>query len=81
MKNKEKEICIMNNLKTNRVITLKKVGLNKREIEEYRRSSREYFVQYRGRECKLITQELLSKVNILADVRRNTGVEIVRCDF
>lgn len=33
-------------------------------------------MQYRGREGKLVTQELLSKLNILADVRRNMGVEI-----
>lgn len=66
----------MNNLKTNRVIALKQVGVNKKEVEDYRKSSREYFVQYRGREGKLITQELLSKLNILADVRRNMGVEI-----
>lgn len=66
----------MNNLKANRVIALKQVGVNKKEVEDYRKSSREYFVQYRGREGKLITQELLSKLNILADVRRNMGVEI-----
>lgn len=66
----------MSNLKANRVIALKQVGVNKKEVEEYRKSSREYFVQYRGREGKLITQELLAKVKILADVRRNTGVEI-----
>ncbi len=66
----------MNNLKANRVIALKQVGINKKEVEDYRKSSREYFVQYRGREGKLITQELLSKVEILADVRRNMGVEI-----
>ena len=66
----------MNNLKANRVVALKQVGLNKREIEDFRKSGREYFVQYRGRESKVITQELLAKVKILADVRRNMGVEI-----
>lgn len=52
---KAKETCIMNNLKTNRVITLKQVGVNRKEVEGYRKSSREYLVQYRGREGKLIT--------------------------
>lgn len=66
----------MNNLKANRVIALKQVGINKKEVEDYRKSSREYFVQYRGREGKLITQELLSKLNTLVDIRRNMGVEI-----
>ena len=66
----------MKNLKTNRVIALKQVGINKKEVESYRKSSREYFVQYRGRESNVVTQELLSKVKILADVRRNMGVEI-----
>ena len=42
----------MNNLKANRVIALKQVGINKKEVEDYRKSSREYFVQYRGREGK-----------------------------
>lgn len=37
----------------------------------------ENFVQYRGREGKLITQELLEEVKILADIRRNMGVEIL----
>ena len=66
----------MNNLIANRVIALKQVGVNRKEVEEYRKSSREYFVQYRGRECKAITQEMLLKVNILANIRRNMGVEI-----
>ena len=66
----------MSNLKANRVIALKQVGVNKKEVEEYRKSSREYFVQYRGREGKLITQELLAKVKFLAGIRRNIGVEI-----
>lgn len=66
----------MNNLKTNRVIALKQVGVNRKEVEGYRKSSREYLVQYRGREGKLITQELLAKVKTLADVRRNMRVEI-----
>lgn len=71
----------MSNLKANRVIALKQVGINKKEVEDYRKSSREYFVQYRGRECKAITQELLSKINILADMRRNMGVEIAGVIF
>ena len=66
----------MNKLKENRAIALKQVGINKKEIEEYRKSSREYFVQYRGRESEKITQEILSKVGLLADVRRTLGVEI-----
>lgn len=66
----------MNNLKANRVIALKQVGVNRKEVEDYRKSSREYLVQYRGREGKLITQELLAKVKTLADICRNMGVEI-----
>lgn len=42
---KKKEADIMSNLKANRVIALKQVGVNKKEVEEYRKSSREYFVQ------------------------------------
>lgn len=66
----------MKNLKSNRVIALKQVGINKKEVESYRKSSREYFVQYRGRESNVVTQELLSKIKILADIRRNMKVEI-----
>lgn len=66
----------MNNLKSNRVIALKQVGVNKKEVENYRKSGREYFVQYSGRQSQLITRELLSKVETLADARRKIGVEI-----
>lgn len=66
----------MNKLKENRAIALKQVGINKKEVEEYRKSSREYFVQYRGRESEVITQEILAKVSSLADVRRLMGIEI-----
>lgn len=66
----------MKNLKSNRVIALKQVGVNKKEVENYRKSSREYFVQYRGRESNVVTQELLSKIKILADIRRRMEVEI-----
>ncbi len=66
----------MNNLKANRVIALKQVGINKKDVEDYRKSSREYFVQYRGRESNVITQEILAKVATLANIRRKNGVEI-----
>ena len=66
----------MNKLKENRAIALKQVGINKKEVEEYRKSSREYFVQYRGRESEVITQEILEKVISLSDVRRLMGIEI-----
>lgn len=71
MKEEKKETSIMNNLKAKRVMALKQVGVKRKEVEDYCKSGREHFVQYRGREGKLITQELLSKLNILADVRRN----------
>lgn len=66
----------MNNLKANRVIALKQVGINKKDVEDYRKSSREYFVQYSGRDSAILTPELLSKVKMLADVRRHMGIEI-----
>lgn len=71
----------MNNLKANRVIALKQVGINKKDVESYRKSSREYFIQYRGRESNAITQELLSKIKTLADVRRKIKVEIAGVIF
>ena len=66
----------MDKLKANRVIALKQVGIPKKDVEEYRKSAREYFVQYRGRERHLLTSEILEKTNLLADVRRKSGIEI-----
>ena len=71
----------MNNLKKNRAIALKKVGINKKEINDYLKSSREYFVQYRGRDSKLITPTILEKMGVLADVRREMGIEIAGVIF
>lgn len=71
----------MNNIKANRVIALKQVGIPRKDVEDYRKSDREYFVQYRGRDSKVITPELLAKVELLADNRRRMGVEIVGAIF
>lgn len=66
----------MNNLKANRVITLKQVGINKKDVEDYRKSSRKYFVQYRGGENNVISQKILAKVATLANICRKNGVEL-----
>ena len=66
----------MDNLKANRVIALKQVGIPKKNVEEYRKSAREYFVQYRGRESYLLTPEILAKTKLLVDIRRKDGIEI-----
>ena len=71
----------MNNLKANRVIALKQVGIPRKDVEDYRKSDREYFVQYRGRDSKVITPESLAKVGLLADIRRRMGVEIAGAIF
>ena len=66
----------MDNLKANRVVALRQVGIPRKDVEEYRKSAREYFVQYRGRERHLLTPEILEKTQLLADVRRKSGIEI-----
>lgn len=71
----------MDKLKANRVIALKQVGMPKKDVEEYRKSAREYFVQYRGRESNLLTPEILAKTKLLADIRRKDGVEIAGALF
>ena len=71
----------MNNLKKNRGIALKKVGVASTEVKDYMKSSREYFVQYRGRDSRLISPFVLSKLADLADVRREMGVEIAGVIF
>lgn len=71
----------MNNLKKNRAIALKKVGVGAKEVNDYLKSSREYFVQYRGRNSKLITPAILEKLGALADVRRGMDVEIAGVIF
>ena len=71
----------MDKLKANRVIALKQVGMPKKDVEEYRKSAREYLVQYRGRESNLLTPEILAKTKLLADIRRKDGVEIAGALF
>lgn len=71
----------MDKLKANRVIALKQVGMPKKDVEEYRKSAREYFVQYRGRESHLLTPEILAKTKLLADIRRKDGIEIAGALF
>lgn len=66
----------MNNLKSKRVIALKKVGVARRDVEEFRKSCREYLVQYRGYYSEVITPGLLQKVGELVEVRRKMGIEI-----
>ena len=66
----------MDKLKANRVIALKQVGMPKKDVEEYRKSAREYFVQYRGRESHLLTPAIFAKTKLLADIRRKDGIEI-----
>lgn len=66
----------MDKLKANRAIALRQVGIPKKDVEEYRKSTREYFVQYRGKVIQLLTSEILAKTKLLADIRRRYGVEI-----
>lgn len=66
----------MNNLKAKRVIALKKVGVARRDVEEFRKSCRDYLIQYRGYYSDVITPSLLQKVGELIEVRREMGIEI-----
>lgn len=66
----------MDKLKANRVVALKQVGIPKKDVEEFRKSSREFFVQYTGRNREVITTEILEKIHQLIIMRRTMGVEI-----
>lgn len=66
----------MTNLKAKRVIALRKVGVARRDVEEFRKSSRNYLVQYRGYFSEVITPSLLQKVGKLIEARREIGIEI-----
>ena len=71
----------MENLKKNRVIALRKLGVDRKEVEEYRKSIREYLVLYYGTSSEVITPILLAKIGKLAEVRRVMGVEIAGVIF
>lgn len=53
----------------------------KKDAESYRKSAREYYVEYRGRESDVITEDILIKTKQLAGVRRRMDVEIVGVIF
>lgn len=38
-------------------------------------------MQYKGRQSNVVTQEMLSKISFLADIRRSNGVEIAEVIF
>lgn len=69
------------NIREKRTIALKKVGIPKKDAETYRKSAREYYVEYRGRESNVITEDILVKTKQLADVRRKIDVEIAGVIF
>lgn len=68
-------------IREKRAIALKKVGIPKKDAELYRKSAREYYVEYRGRESNVITEDILAKTKQLADVRRRMDVEIAGVIF
>lgn len=69
------------NIREKRTIALKKVGIPKKDAETYRKSAREYYVEYRGRESSVITEDILAKTKQLADIRRRMDVEIAGAIF
>lgn len=68
-------------IREKRTIALKRVGISKKDAELYRKSAREYYVEYRGRESNVITEDILAKTKQLADVRRRMDVEIAGVIF
>lgn len=68
-------------IREKRAIALKKVGIPKKEDETYRKSAREYYAVYRGRESNVITDDILAKMRKLADMRRRMDVEIAGAIF
>lgn len=68
-------------IREKRTIALKKVGISKKDAETYRKSAREYYVEYRGRESNVITEDILAKTKQLADIRRKMDVEIAGVIF
>lgn len=71
----------MNDLKKNRVIALRKLGVNRKEVEDYRKSIREYLVLYYGRQSEVITPIRLATIGKLAEIRRAMGIEIAGVIF
>lgn len=71
----------MDELREKRAIALKKVGISKKDAEDYRKSARKYYVEYRGREGNAVTSEILAHTKRLADIRRTMGVEIAGVIF
>lgn len=71
----------MNNLKQKKVIALRKVGVDRKTAEVFRRSANDYLLTYTGRNPELITTELKGKLITLFEERRKQGVEVAGIFF
>ncbi len=67
--------------KKEKIKALKKVGVDKKAIKDFEKSSAEVLKAYYGRESYLVTSDLLEKCYALINKRKEIGVEVAGMIF